>query len=394
MKRETKTFSADPSGYYRELGIRPDANEAEIKSSYRDKAKQWHPDHNTNAEALEKFQKISVAYDIISDADKRLLYDLLARIYPSETFPDMFSLKIYKDRSGHENVNLRTLHLRRILGKVITFSDSDEREICSWEDAKKQVLHTSVLNWLGGWWSLPSIPRNIQALVNNFKEINRNRGDNLTLLVHNMLAYAQEKKYTQSFQSAKLALEYADPQTQSLIGQFVRTLPPVTAPELPKWNFSHLRNLQLLMPGILIILLLLSFSTRVMNWREFNRYFAKHDDITYYQEVRFNSGRTVDDVVVSKVVDIPVDTDDLNQLWHLTAPSKVMYGPDTDFDIITELRGQTTVRLSGYTPNKVWARVMIDSGEMGFVKMEILKKGIGRQIPDGSKIYTGIPIGR
>lgn len=394
MNRETKTFSADPLGYYRELGVAPASGEAEIKLNYRDKAKQWHPDHNASPEAVEKFQKISVAYDVVSDEDKRLLYDLLARIYPAENFPDMFSLKVYKDRSGQETVNLRTLHLRRVLGKIISFSANEEREVCNWEDAKKLVLRTSVINWLGGWWNIPGCFRNFQAIIANYQEIGCNRGDNLTLLLHNMLAYAQEKKYLQSFQSAQLAAAYADSQTKTLIERFVRKLPPVSAVTLPQWNFSRLKYMQLLMPGFLLILLLLSFSVKVMDWREFNHYFARHDDITYYQEVRFSSGRTVDDVVVSKVVDIPVDTDDLNQLYHLTSGSKVMYGPDTDFDVITELRGQTTVRLSGYTPNKVWARIMIDSGEMGFVKMDLLKKGIGRRIPDDSKIYTGIPIGR
>ena len=112
--------------------------------------------------------------------------------------------------------------------------------------------------------------------------------------------------------------------------------------------------------------------------------------MTYYQEVHFNSGRGVDDVVVSKVVDIPVDTEDQRRLYHVIEPVAVMYGPDDNFDKLVEIRGQTTVRLTGYTPNKVWARIMVDNGETGFVRLSKLKKGIGRPIPDDSKIYTGI----
>ena len=62
----------------------------------RDLAKKWHPDHNTDPEALDIFQKISVAYDILSDPDKRLVYDLLAQAYCGEKFPDMFRSKSIK----------------------------------------------------------------------------------------------------------------------------------------------------------------------------------------------------------------------------------------------------------------------------------------------------------
>lgn len=185
-------------------------------------------------------------------------------------------------------------------------------------------------------------------------------------------------------------MAYADSLQQNLINRFLRRLPQQQVPPLPAWNFSQLKNLQLLIPGILVLILLMGVSTRVMNWREFNKYFAKHDNVTYYQEVRFNSGRSVDDVVVSKVVDIPVDTEDLNRLYHTIEAVNVMYGPDENFDRLTEIKGQTTVRLTGYTPNQIWARIMVDNGEMGFVKMDKLKKGIGRKIPDDSKIYTGL----
>ena len=69
----------DPLGYYEILAVNFDAEEKQIKQNYRDLAKKWHPDHNTDPEALDIFQKISVAYDILSDPDKRLVYDLLAR---------------------------------------------------------------------------------------------------------------------------------------------------------------------------------------------------------------------------------------------------------------------------------------------------------------------------
>ena len=51
------SFSADPLGYYAILGLSLTAGDEEIKRSYREQAKRWHPDHNTDPAAVETFQK-------------------------------------------------------------------------------------------------------------------------------------------------------------------------------------------------------------------------------------------------------------------------------------------------------------------------------------------------
>lgn len=62
--------------YYEILGIPRTATEEEIKKAYRKLAFQYHPDRNPdNKEAEEKFKEISEAYQVLSDPEKRALYD-------------------------------------------------------------------------------------------------------------------------------------------------------------------------------------------------------------------------------------------------------------------------------------------------------------------------------
>jgi DnaJ-class molecular chaperone len=62
--------------YYAILGLAPDANEDEIRRTYRRLALQWHPDRNPgDARAEERFKEISEAYAVLIDATKRGAYD-------------------------------------------------------------------------------------------------------------------------------------------------------------------------------------------------------------------------------------------------------------------------------------------------------------------------------
>ena len=67
----------DSEDYYQVLGLDRNADENAIKKAYRKLAIKWHPDKNPdNQEAAgEIFKKIGEAYSVLSDGEKRQIYD-------------------------------------------------------------------------------------------------------------------------------------------------------------------------------------------------------------------------------------------------------------------------------------------------------------------------------
>src|SRR5688572_33044202 len=62
--------------YYDILGVQKNASEEEIKKAYRGLAMKYHPDRNPgDDEAATKFKEAAEAYAVLSDADKRQVYD-------------------------------------------------------------------------------------------------------------------------------------------------------------------------------------------------------------------------------------------------------------------------------------------------------------------------------
>lgn len=60
---------------YEILGVDKTATEDEVKKAFRKKARTLHPDVNKDPDAEERFKELNEAYDVLSDSQKKSLYD-------------------------------------------------------------------------------------------------------------------------------------------------------------------------------------------------------------------------------------------------------------------------------------------------------------------------------
>lgn len=91
---------ANKRDYYEVLGISKDATPDEIKKAYRALAKKYHPDICKEPNANEKFAEIQVAYDCLSDPEKKSNYDR----FGSEDAASQFSGGGFSGFGGFEDI--------------------------------------------------------------------------------------------------------------------------------------------------------------------------------------------------------------------------------------------------------------------------------------------------
>jgi molecular chaperone DnaJ len=104
--------------YYEILGVKPTASEEEIKKNYRKIAMKYHPDRNPgDKKAEEQFKEAAEAYEVLSDKQKRDIYDHYGHEGLSSTgfrgfsgFDDIFShfSDIFEDAFGFSSVRGRS----------------------------------------------------------------------------------------------------------------------------------------------------------------------------------------------------------------------------------------------------------------------------------------------
>ena len=381
----------DALGYYEILGIRPDDDQELIKRQYYKQAKFWHPDHNEASDALEKFQKVAVAYDVLKNKETKLQYDLLSLIYNQHNFPPLGSLKIYKNQKNKDDPALRVLKQRRVKARGKNVEVSESKDVCNIKEAREMVFNTSLHNWLLGWWGKGAFRKNLAALKFNYGAVYVDDNDNLQLILHNALAYAQERNAEMAWIYAHQAMLLVadDAYAERLINEFIQTLDyhPKATVKLPYWSPSDLQFRQWFVPLILALLVLSAavWALQKNGWLKFNLV-PKQE--TFYEEREYAGGVVVPyDMVDAKLIKVEDEMNSLKYIYNFSADCLVYNGPDERYGVFGKAIKKQTVRVVAYTVNKAWYKIIIDSGETGFVRKQCLVKGMGNPVPNRSHVY-------
>lgn len=118
--------------YYEILGVEKNAKASEIKLKYRKLAMKYHPDKNPNdKEAEEKFKKISEAYEVIGNEEKRKEYDKkLNKSFENKDFGKFENNKNQNNdkKSYSESFSFNPNDLKNMFEKVFDVEKIDKNE--------------------------------------------------------------------------------------------------------------------------------------------------------------------------------------------------------------------------------------------------------------------------
>lgn len=211
----------DVKGYYRTLGLTPEADGAAVKTAYRARAKEAHPD--AGGSGGEGFHRLADAYAVLSDANRRADYDAVcisaalareaaawrepepdAAASPKSAAASPESEAPRRDRDqrpaleparccrcGVVSAQPRFVRFHRVVGALNRSHRRVEEGVFCRACADKAALRASLATWLLGWWSLPRGPADtVRALLRNLAGGDMPAARNADMLTRQAHAFA------------------------------------------------------------------------------------------------------------------------------------------------------------------------------------------------------------
>ena len=161
----------DPKGYYKILGVQPDAPASVIKAAYRALAMDLHPDRNHSGNATAQFQKLQEAYAIVSDENLRQQYDAESFIPRADAAPSRGNYKPFEpivcSRCDAISAQPRYKVFYSVYGYIFGATRKPHQGVFCSRCEIKVALQSSAITLVAGWWSISGFIWTLQTLVQN-----------------------------------------------------------------------------------------------------------------------------------------------------------------------------------------------------------------------------------
>jgi DnaJ-domain-containing protein 1 len=181
----------DPKGHYAALGIDPAAGADEIKRAYRRLAKALHPDQNKDTAAAAQFQRLSEAYQVLSNAELRSAYDAESFETVSAAAQRQFE-PISCSKCGKVTAQPRYAVYWTVVSLLIATWRTPTQGIFCAACGRSAGLRASFLSGLLGWWGAWGLIWTPLSIFHNANGGERPAGSEARLLWYNAIAFLSQ----------------------------------------------------------------------------------------------------------------------------------------------------------------------------------------------------------
>lgn len=351
----------DPRGYYRLLGLTPDADAAAVKAAYRRRAKDLHPDRNPGAAARDAFQHLSDAYRVLSSPLKRRDYDNGRATDPVVTQSIKPAACVC---CGRVAAQPRHVVFPVVRGRLFASRRGEDSGIYCRDCADRTALKAAFGNWLLGWWSLPLGPwHTIGALVVLAGGGAMPKDRNFALLTTQAQAFLHRHEADLARGLARQALTFAtndaDRRLAEGLAQAAGSGGRALRDRWAGWSWQRVTQALLPVPPLAIIAMLIGGFLMPGP--------APRPDLT-------------DIIGLERPMLLRT-----GQLYEVTARRlPVRTGPGASYHELTRLEIGTVVLVSENAPGGSWVRILTADGVNGFVSGRYLTPGLPNRTLGGA----------
>ena len=219
-------MAGDPRGYYAALGVSPGASVREVRSAFRNLAKECHPDRPTCRDGGQRFRTITEAYDHLSDETRKASYDRQPEAQQTKEArppPPPPVDPVCCEACGKVTAQPRRLAFWRVTGFLFGTHKQPVQRIfcrpCATKEQWKSTIWTSLL----GWWGVPWGP--IWAVAGGFTNAGgggRKPAADEALMCQNAIAFTRQRESALAVGLSNILRKSDDPRIGQTAANIIR----------------------------------------------------------------------------------------------------------------------------------------------------------------------------